>query len=129
MQLEKGNWVMQKSKEKASLFPRLYPPAGTLGVISRWNGTGYQVQWYGWRGVAAYYAYPEQDLIYAGVPNQYGYRYKLTNQTVAEYYARYLAKHQLHRSFPVSDQQRAEFERGLDKLLLLGRHTPEELFT
>lgn len=28
MQLEKGNWVMQKSKEKASLFPRLYPPAG-----------------------------------------------------------------------------------------------------
>ena len=100
MQLEKGNWVMQKSKEKASLFPRLYPPAGTLGVISRWNGTGYQVQWCGWRGAAAYYAYPEQDLIYAGVPNQYGYRYKLTNQTVAEYYARYLAKHQLHRSFP-----------------------------
>ena len=87
------------------------------------------MQWCGWRGAAAYYAYPEQDLIYAGVPNQYGYRYKLTNQMVAKYYACYLAKHQLHRSFPISDQQRAEFERGLDKLLLLGRHTPEELFT
>ena len=127
MQLERGSWVMQKSKEKASLFPRFYPPVGTLGVISCWNGTGYQVQWCSWQG-SAYYVYPEQDLLYAGVPNQYGYRYKLTNQLVAQYYTRYLAKHRLHRSFPISDRQRVQFERGLDKLLILGRHTPEELF-
>ena len=32
MQLEKGNWVMQKSKEKASLFPAPLPAGRDAGA-------------------------------------------------------------------------------------------------
>ena len=74
------------------------------------------------------YIYTEDDLICTGKPSRYGYRYNLNQPVVSGYYQRYLEKHRLHRCFPLSDQQRCEFERGMDKLLLMGKLDPASVF-
>lgn len=101
---------------------------GILGVVDRISYAGCSIQWQGEQWKHTMYTYPESDLIYIGIPNQYGYRYNINHPVVAVYYQRYKEKHHLHRCFPLSDKQRWEFERGMDRLLLNGRHRPEEIF-
>lgn len=126
--LDVGCCVLQKSREKAELFPKLYPPFGSVGVIDHISPGGYSVQWKREGFKSTMYIYTKDDLLCIGKPNQYGYRYNLNQPVVSGYYQRYLEKHQLHRCFPLSDQQRFEFERGMDKLLLMGKVSPEEVF-
>lgn len=123
-----GYYVMQVNREKAQLLPRIYPPFGILGVVDRISYAGCSIQWQGEQWKHTMYTYPESDLIYIGIPNQYGYRYNINHPVVAVYYQRYKEKHHLHCCFPLSDKQRWEFERGMDRLLLNGRHRPEEIF-
>lgn len=128
MKIKEGSWVLQKNKERAESFPRLYPPVGTLGVVNSISQTGYMVQWNKEGFSQALYPYMEEDLLYIGIPDQYRYRYNLNNPTVMEWFEKYKVKHNLHQNYPPSDQQRFEFERGMDKLLLMGRIRPEEVF-
>ena len=123
-----GCYVMQVNREKAQLLPRIYPPFGMLGIVDRISSAGCSIQWQNEQWKHIMYTYPESDLIYIGIPNQYGYRYNINHPVVAVYYQRYKEEHHLHRCFPLSDKQRWEFERGMDRLLLNGRHRAEEIF-
>lgn len=90
-----GCYVMQASREKAQLLPRIYPPFGILGVVDRISYAGCSIQWQGEQWKHTMYTYPESDLIYIGIPNQYGYRYNINHPVVAGYYQRYKEKHHL----------------------------------
>ncbi len=64
--LDVGCYVLQKSKEKAQLFPKLYPPFGSIGVIDHISPGGYSVQWRKEGFKNTMYIYTEDDLICTG---------------------------------------------------------------
>ena len=104
-----------------------FPVRGTLGRVIELHDNRCFVQWQGQQGRPIGAVSPHQ-LLYAGVPNRYGFRYSLRVELVRESFERYKRRIGCPQHFPPSDQQRRNFEREMDALLLKGRYQPEELF-
>lgn len=104
-----------------------FPARGTLGRVIELHDNRCFVRWQGQQGRPIGAVSPHQ-LLYAGVPNQYGFRYSLRVELVRESFEQYKRRIGCPQHFPPSDQQRRDFEREMDTLLLKGRYQPEELF-
>lgn len=128
IEMQQGCWVIQINQQKHEEMPRLYPKYGTVGKIVRIGVKGHCVKWFHDTVSRVEYLYPPQDLLYIGIPNQYGYRYNVNHPIVRNLYERYKQKIGCPKHFPVSDQQRWEFERKVDKLILNQKYNPEEIF-
>ena len=104
-----------------------FPARGTLGRVIELYDNRCLVRWQGQQG-RPIGAVSLHQLLYAGVPNQYGFRYSLRVELVRESFERYKRRIGCPQHFPPSDRQRKDFEREMDVLLLKGRYQPEELF-
>lgn len=104
-----------------------FPARGTLGRVIELHDNRCFVRWQGQQGRPIGAVSPRQ-LLYAGVPNRYGFRYSLRVELVRESFEHYKRRIGCPQHFPPSDQQRRNFEREMDALLLKGRYQPEELF-
>ena len=59
--------------------------------------------------------------------NSYGYRYNVNHPQIRPYYFRFKKSLGVPEHIPISDIQRAEFERYMDKLWERGKFPPEAL--
>lgn len=59
--------------------------------------------------------------------NNYGYRYNVNHPQIRQHYARFKKYINVPEHIPLSDIQRAEFERHMDKLYEKGKLSPDVL--